>query len=95
MLRETISNFVDRGSRKILLNLGGVTNIDADGLRDLVTAAEMTDRYGGRLKFLNLPGQYAMDFNAANAGGSVEAFRDERAAVVSFATVRSSPGPVS
>ena len=94
-LRESVSDLVDRGSRKILLNLRGVTSIDAGGLGELVTAAEMTFRYGGRLKLVDLPGRFMTDFDAANFDGSLETFGDERAAVVSFSTLRSTRPSVS
>jgi anti-anti-sigma regulatory factor len=84
-----ISNYVDRGSRKILLNLRGVSGVDAGALGELVIAADMTERYGGRLKLVNLPAQFTNAFDTANREGDLEAFGDERAAVVSFSMSRS------
>ena len=92
-LRETISNNVDRGSRKILVNLRGVTGVDAGALRELVDAADMTERYGGRLKLVHLPAALTTEFDAANRDGELETFKDEREAVVSFSAVTSARPP--
>ena len=65
-LRETIANYVDRGTRKILLNFRGVTSVDAGALGELVTAADMTERYGGRLKLVSLPAEFKNALEAGN-----------------------------
>ncbi len=53
-LRDTIRQLVDKGNKKILLNLGEVTYIDSSGIGGLVSAFNMTRSQGGELKLVNV-----------------------------------------
>ena len=53
-LRNAIRGLVDQGKKKILLNLGGVKNIDSSGIGELIANYTTVSRQGGQLKLLNL-----------------------------------------
>lgn len=54
VLRDTIHDLLDKGNKKILLNLGNVTYIDSSGIGELITAFTAVRKQGGDLKLLNL-----------------------------------------
>ena len=53
-LREAVKRFVDDGSLKFVLNLGGVTYIDSSGLGELVTTYTSLKNREGDVNLLNL-----------------------------------------
>jgi anti-sigma B factor antagonist len=53
-LRNSIRGLVDGGKNRILLNLGGVKNIDSSGIGELIANYTTVSRDGGQLKLLNL-----------------------------------------
>ncbi len=53
-LRNSIRGLVDRGKKKILLNLRGVKNIDSSGIGELIANYTTISRDQGQLKLLNL-----------------------------------------
>jgi anti-sigma B factor antagonist len=53
-LRNSIRGLIDAGKKKILLNLGGVKNIDSSGIGELIANYTTVSRDGGQLKLLNL-----------------------------------------
>lgn len=53
-LRNAIRGLVDRGKKKILLNLAGVKNIDSSGIGELIANYTTISRDQGQLKLLNL-----------------------------------------
>lgn len=53
-LRNAIRGLVEKGNKKILLNLGGVKNIDSSGIGELIANYTTISRDGGQLKLLNL-----------------------------------------
>jgi anti-sigma B factor antagonist len=53
-LRNSIRGLSDGGKKKILLNLGGVKNIDSSGIGELIANYTTVSRDGGQLKLLNL-----------------------------------------
>lgn len=53
-LRKTIRDLVDKGHRKILINLFDVDYIDSSGIGELVSAYTTVRSAGGELKLLNL-----------------------------------------
>ena len=54
VLRDTIRELVDKGDRKILLNLGEVNYMDSSGVGELVAAYTSVANRGGHLKLLNV-----------------------------------------
>lgn len=53
-LRALVADLLDSGTKKILLDLEGVTHVDSSGLGELVSAFAKTRRFGGELKLINL-----------------------------------------
>jgi anti-sigma B factor antagonist len=53
-LRNTIRGLVDKGHRKILINLFDVDYIDSSGIGELVSGFTTVRSAGGELKLLNL-----------------------------------------
>jgi anti-sigma B factor antagonist len=53
-LRNSIRGLIEGGKKKILLNLGGVKNIDSSGIGELIANYTTLSRDGGQLKLLNL-----------------------------------------
>ena len=53
-LRNSIRGLIEGGKKKILLNLGGVKNIDSSGIGELIANYTTISRDGGDLKLLNL-----------------------------------------
>lgn len=53
-LRNALRGLVEQGKKKILLNLGGVKNIDSSGIGELIANYTTLSRDGGQLILLNL-----------------------------------------
>lgn len=53
-LRNSIRGLIEKGNKKILLNLGGVKNIDSSGIGELIANYTTLTRDGGQLKLLSL-----------------------------------------
>jgi len=54
MLRELVRELMEKGNRKIVLNLGEVQYIDSSGLGELVKTHATVRNQGGQLKLVNL-----------------------------------------
>jgi anti-sigma B factor antagonist len=54
MLRKTVRDLVEKGHRKILLNLGDVDYIDSSGIGELVGAYTTVRSASGELKLVHL-----------------------------------------
>jgi anti-sigma B factor antagonist len=54
-LREAITNALNQGHNKILLDMSGVTTIDSSGIGELVGSYTTVTNRGGKLKLLHLP----------------------------------------
>ena len=54
VLRDLVRELLNKGNKKILLNLGDVTYIDSSGIGELVSAFTTVRNGGGELKLLNL-----------------------------------------
>jgi anti-sigma B factor antagonist len=83
-LRTAITALANASVVKIVLNLAGVTKIDADGLEALVICYTRIRRSGGALKLVHLDAdRLSLDvFTKLNT--VFEVFRDEQDAVNSF-----------
>ena len=53
-IRELISEALDEGKAKILLNLSGVSAIDSSGIGEMVACYTTVTKRGGQLKLLKL-----------------------------------------
>jgi anti-sigma B factor antagonist len=54
LLRRTIKDMIDRGHKKLLINLEDVDYIDSSGIGELVSAYTTVRNSDGELKLLNL-----------------------------------------
>jgi anti-sigma B factor antagonist len=54
VLRKTVRELIERGDRKILLNLADVDYIDSSGIGELVSAYTAVQGVSGELKLLQL-----------------------------------------
>jgi anti-sigma B factor antagonist len=83
-LRETLRGLVNKGDKKILLNLADVSYIDSSGIGELVSAFTTVTNQSGQLKLLNL-GKRVKDLLQITKLYTVfEVFEDEAKAVRSF-----------
>jgi anti-sigma B factor antagonist len=84
-LLNAIRQLVNRGSRKILLNLRDVHYIDSDGLSEIVEGFKSTRNAGGILKLCEVVPGFRRLLVVTNLDRVIEVFESEDAAVRSFA----------
>ena len=83
-LREGIRELLNKGSRKILLNLGDVSYIDSSGIGELVSAYTSVTNQGGQLKLLNLTKRVKDLLQITKLYTIFDVYDDEGHAVTSF-----------
>jgi anti-sigma B factor antagonist len=83
-LREVISNAVNAGKNKILLDLSGVTTIDSSGIGELVGSYTTATNRGGKLKLLHLPAKLNELLHVTQLITVFEVYENEREAIASF-----------
>ena len=54
-LRDAIGDAVNKGRKKLLIDLGGVSKMDSSGLGELVAAHNKVTAQGGAIKLANIP----------------------------------------
>ncbi len=87
-LRNKLQEVVDGGSRRILLNMAGVTYIDSSGLGELVAAHMTATAAGSEIKLLNLANRVHDLLKLAKLYTVFETFEDEAAALSSFSAAK-------
>lgn len=85
ILRDTVRDLLNRGQKKILLNLGDVTYIDSSGIGELVSGFTTVTNQGGQLKLLNLTKKVHDLLQITKLYTVFEVHNDEATAVRSFA----------
>ncbi len=83
-LRETVSQLLTKGQKKILLNLGEVNYIDSSGIGELVSAFTTVRKQGGELKLLNLTKKVHDLLQITKLYTVFDVKDDEAAAIASF-----------
>lgn len=83
-LREVITNAVNAGKNKILLDLSGVTTIDSSGIGELVGSYTTATNRGGKLKLLHLPAKLNELLHVTQLITVFEVYENEQEAVKSF-----------
>jgi anti-sigma B factor antagonist len=83
-LRDAVSNLLDAGRNRIILNLAGVVYVDSSGIGELVSRYTTTKNAGGRLKLLNLPKKIKDLLMITKLLTVFEIYEEEEAAVNSF-----------
>ncbi len=82
--REVIRDLVNKGSRKVLLNLADISYIDSSGIGELVSGFTTVANHGGQLKLLRLTKRVQDLLQITKLYTVFEVFEDESAAVRSF-----------
>jgi anti-sigma B factor antagonist len=83
-LRDAVSNLLDAGRNRIILNLAAVVYVDSSGIGELVSRYTTTKNAGGRLKLLNLPKKIKDLLMITKLLTVFEIYEEEEAAVNSF-----------
>ncbi len=86
-LHNILRFLVEKGERRILLNLANVTNIDSSGLGELVAGYTTLQRNGGELKILRLTERVHELMMITKLLTVFDVFDDETEAVNSFNAV--------
>ena len=82
--REIVKDLVNKGNKKILLNLAEVSYIDSSGIGELVSGFTSVSNAGGSLKLLKLTKRIQDLLQITKLYTVFEVFDDEAAAVRSF-----------
>ena len=83
-LRETINDLLERGVKKILLNMKGVKAMDSSGLGELVRSKSTAGDYEATIKLLHVEDKVHKVLDMTRLIGVFETFNDEIDAVASF-----------
>lgn len=83
-LRDAVRDLISKGSKKMLLNLGGVDYIDSSGLGELVAAYTAVKNSGGDLKLVNLTKKVSDLLVITKLATVFDVKDDEASAVASF-----------
>ena len=87
--RKRIHELIERGSTKVVVDLGGVSYIDSSGVGMLAAKLKTLKEHGGNMKLLNLTRRSESLLGMLKLLIAFETFQDEGAAVRSFG--RSAP----
>jgi anti-sigma B factor antagonist len=85
-LRRAIRELVNRGSRRILLNMADMTYMDSAGIGELVVAQTTVTGTGGEMKLLNLAEGVRDVLAITRLCTAFEVFEDEGSAIGSFSS---------
>ena len=86
MLRELVRDLADKGSKRIVLNLGDVIYIDSSGVGELVKTHIMIRNKGGELKLANLNQRVNDLFEMTRLSTVLDIQKDEASALKSFSS---------
>lgn len=87
-LDAKMRELADGGSRRILLNMAGVTDIDSSGIGALLAAYRTVTTAGGEMKLLNVSRRVQHLLQTTRLSAVFETFEDESSAIGSFAAVK-------
>jgi anti-sigma B factor antagonist len=83
-LHQVLRNLVEKGEKKILLNLAEVSNVDSSGLGELIAGYATLQKNGGDLKLLNLTERVNELMVITKLLTVFDSFDDEAQAIASF-----------
>jgi anti-sigma B factor antagonist len=86
-----VDDLIKRGRLQIVVNLGGVTNIDSSGVGMMVAELKMVQKQGGEMKLANLTARSHHLLAMLKLRVVFQIFDDEASAVQSFAWRRRAP----
>ena len=81
ILRNVVNELLAEGWRKILLNLSEVTAIDSAGMGELVASHKICERFGAKLKLLNLHERVRKSLHLFQLLPVFEVYDEERVAL--------------
>jgi len=84
MLRETVLGLLDKGNKKLLLNLHNVGYIDSSGMGELVRSYTTVKNQGGQMKLVNLSKRVKDLLQLTRLYSVFEIEPDEASAIESF-----------
>jgi anti-sigma B factor antagonist len=84
VVRNAVKDIVNRGGKKILLNLAGVSYIDSSGVGELVSSYTTVTSHGGQLILMNLTGKIRELLTITKLLTVFHVFDNEPAALASF-----------
>ncbi len=83
-LREAVQEALRAGSKRLVVDLGGVTTMDSSGLGELVSSYTSVTNRGGKLKLLRLPPKVLDILQMTQLITVFDAYEDEDEAIASF-----------
>lgn len=84
LLHTEVARLLNRGQRKIILDLGAVTHLDSSGIGELVSRHTTTSNAGGRLVLNRLPRKIHDLLRVTRLVNIFEVYDDEDDALRSF-----------
>ena len=84
VLREELRDHLDRGEKKLLLNLDGVKTMDSSGLGELVRCKASAGQAEATIKLLHVQDKVQQVLEMTRLIGVFEDFDDEIDAIASF-----------
>jgi anti-sigma B factor antagonist len=84
LLKDKVNSLVNRGFKKIVLNLAEVPYVDSAGLGEIVRTYTTVSRQGGSLKLLNLTKRISDLLSITKLLTVFETFDSESEAIKSF-----------
>lgn len=91
LLSSQLRDILAEGTRKLLINLAGVPQMDSSGISSLVRSFVTLQRAGGSLKLLRPTGHVRDVLELTHLLHSIPTFDDEAQALASFGKAASSP----
>ncbi len=83
-LREAVNEALEAGSKKILINLSGVSTCDSSGIGEMVAAFTTVKNRGGELKLCELSSKVSDVLQITQLITVFEVFDSEDEAIASF-----------
>jgi anti-sigma B factor antagonist len=84
-LHDAIQAVIDKGARKVVVNLDGVPQIDSSGISTLVRGSIQMAREGGILRLVCGQGRVRDALTVTRLIDAIPAFESEKAALANFA----------
>jgi len=84
LLRRMLQELLQKGQKKIVLNLGDVSYIDSSGIGELVSGFTTARNHGGELKLLHLTKKVHDLLQITKLYTVFDVHSDERTAAASF-----------
>ncbi len=83
-LCEMLADMLNKGRKKILINMADVEYIDSSGIRELVAGYTAIKEKGGQLKMLQLTKKVREMLEVTKLAAVFEDYSDEQTAIRSF-----------